>query len=236
MTLTELQSLIGSLSNDPNHDRYSLSDINTELDNSQDTWNLEAKLITDTVTLTVVDGTRQYALSTLTGTPISFPRVTHKGIDLLKRSKAYFDHLSGRDWTQDIGTPLEFFIEATDPDTQYITLHPTPQSGDTGAYLVVEYIKRHTPMSATTDVPFMSGTGSNYLLRPFDWGLAYSVSSKLLLRDPSNENAQKSSSYGTIARNVLAEVVQVFKALEAEEPKRLSGGRYWNSGNPRMVK
>jgi len=236
MTLTEIQAFVGTLTNDPNHDRYTLSDINAELDNSQDTWNLEAKLITDTVTLTVVDGTRQYALSTLTGTPISFPRTTHKGIDLQKRSKAYFDHLSHRDWTQDIGTPLEFFVEATDPDVQYITLHPTPQSGDVGDNLVIEYIKRHTTMSAASDVPFMSGTGSNYLLRPFDWGLPYSVASKLLLRDPSNENALKSSNYGTVARNVLAEVVQVFKALEAEEPKRLSGGRYWTTGNARMVK
>jgi hypothetical protein len=186
-----------------------------------DTWNLEAKIIKDTVTLTVVAGTRQYALSTLTGTPISFPRVTHKGIDLQKRSKAYFDHMGAYDWTQDIGTPKEFFIEAEDPDTQYITVHPTPQSGDVGAYLVVEYIKRHTSMSASTDVPFLSVTTSNYMLRPFDWGLCYSVASKLLLRDPSNENQEKSTNYSRIAKNVLAEVVQVFKALEAEEPKSI---------------
>lgn len=236
MMLSELQNLIGTLSNDPNHDRYSLSDINTELDNSQDTWNIEGKLIKDTVTLTVVDNTYQYALSTLTGTPISFPRTTHKGIDLVKRSKTYFDHLGHSDWTTDIGTPTEFFVEATDPSLQYISLHPTPQSGDIGPYLVVEYVKRHTPMSAASDVPFMSGTESNYMLRPYDWGLAYSVSAKLLLRDPNEANAKRSNDFANIAKNVLAEVVQVFKALEAEEPPRLRGGRYWNTGNARMVK
>lgn len=236
MTFSDLQAFIGSLCNDTNHDRYSLSDINTELDNSQDTWNLEAKIIKDTVTVTVVDGTRQYALSGLTGTPISFPRVTHKGLDLDKRSKSYFDHLLSNDWTQDIGTPNEFFIEAEDPDNQYITLHPTPQSGDAGAYLVVEYIKRHTALSASTDVPFMSGSSSNYLLRPYDWGLGYSVASKLLLRDPNAANAKKAEDYRKIAQNVMAEVVQVFKALEAEEPKRLSGGRYWRTGNVRQAK
>lgn len=228
MTLTELQSLIGNLCNDPNHDRYSLSDINTELDNSQDTWNLEAKLITDAITITVVSGTRQYALSGLTGTPISFPRVTFKGIDLHKRSKPYFDHLTGQNWSDDTGVPTDFFIESTDPDSLYITLYPIPESEDAGANLVVEYVKRHTSMSTSSDVPFMSGTSSNYMLRPFDWGLAYSVSSKLLLRDVSSENSAKSQSYATIAKNVLAEVVQVFKALESEEPKRLQGGRYWN--------
>lgn len=228
MTLTELQSLIGSLCNDMNHDRYSLSDINTELDNSQDTWNLEAKLISDTVTLTTVSGTRQYALTGLTGTPISIIRVTHKGVDLKKRSKAYFDHMTGSDWSTNIGTPTDFFIEQTDPDAQYITLYPIPQDGDAGSNLVVEYGKRHTPMSSSSDVPFMSGTSSNYVLRPYDWGLAYSVASKLLLRDPNQENSTKSSTYATIAKNVLAEVVQVFKALESEEPKMLRGGRYWN--------
>lgn len=222
MQLSDLQSLIASLVNDPNHDRYSLSDINTELDNTQDTWNLEAKIIKGTTTITVVANTYQYALTTLTGTPIAFPRVTHKGIDLSKRSKAYFDHLSQRDWTQDIGTPTEFFIEATDPNSLYISLHPMPQSGDIGANLVVEYIKRHTPMAASTDVPFTSVATANYLLRPFDWGLAYSVAAKLLLRDPSPVNASKSSNFAQTAKNVLDEVIQVFKALEAEEPKRMS--------------
>lgn len=221
MQLADLQSLVGSLTNDPNHDRYFLSDINTELDNSQDTWNLEAKIIKGTTTLTVVANTFQYALTNLTGTPISFPRVTHKGLNLSKRSKTYFDHLSQHDWTLDIGTPSEFFIEATDPNNLFISLHPVPQSGDAGANLVVEYGKRHTPMSASTDTPFMSAGIANYLLRPFDWGLAYSVSSKLLLRDPSMINAPKSSNYAQIAKNVLDEVIQVFKALEAEEPKRM---------------
>lgn len=221
MTLTDLQSLIGSLTNDPNHDRYSLGDINTELDNSQDTWNLEAKIIKGTTTLTIVANTYRYALTSLTGTPISFPRVTHKGIDLSKRSETYFDHISQRDWTQDIGTPAEFFIEATDPNNLFISVHPNPQSGDIGSNLVVEYVKRHTPMVLSTDLPFTSVATANYLLRPFDWGLAYSVASKLLLRDPSAVNAPKSSNYAQVAKNVLDEVIQVFKALEAEEPKRM---------------
>ncbi len=236
MILSEIQTMIGDLTSDPNHDRYTTTAIGTELDNSQDTWNVEAKIITATTNVTLVSGTRQYALTTLTGTPISFPRTTHKGIDLAKRSKAYFDHLTGYDWTTDIGTPTEFYIEATDPSNQYITVRPVPQSGDVDGALVVEYVKRHTPMSASTDVPFMSGALSNYLLRPYDWGLCYSVSAKLLLRDPSPANQAKSGNYANIAKNVLADVIQVFKALEAEEPKRISGGRYWSSGNVRQLK
>lgn len=235
MQLSDLQSLIGSLANDPNHDRYSLSDINTELDNAQNQWNEEIKIIKETTTITIVVSQRQYLLTLITGTPIAFGRVTHKGLDLAKRSKAYFD-LYGSDWTQDIGTPREFCVEATDPSNLYLTLHPTPQSGDIGANLVVEAIIGHTSMSASTDVPFMLGTASNYLLRPYDFYLAYNVAARLLARFPSDENNSRSAQYLKISSEGKANLVQVLKALEAEEPKRMSGGRYWNTGNVQLLK
>ena len=225
MTYSELQVLIGQLTSDPNHDRYTTTDIATELDISQNKWNLEAKIIKDTVTVAVVAGTRQYAISGLTGTPISFPRITHKGLELMKVSKSWLDLYSGTDWTQDIGTPRRVVIEGTDPDNLYITLYPTPQDGDAGSNLVVEYVKVHTAMSAATDVPFMSGTSTNYLLRPYDSGLAYDTSSRLLSRDPSDVNAKRQVDYMRVAGATMANVIQVFKALEAEEPKRIRGGR-----------
>lgn len=230
MTYLDLTNLIGNLTNDPNHDRYTVTDIPIELDNTMDDWNITAKILKGTTTVTILNGTRQYALSGLTGTPISFPRVTHKGVPLDKRSKQWLDLYSGTDWTVETGSPREFVIEGTDPTVPYITLHPTPTGNDAGANLVVEYIKKHTTMVASSDTPFMSGTTVNYLLRPYDWGVGYDTAARLLLRDPSPINSQKAANYAGIARNVLNEVIQVFKALEAEEPKRISGGRYWTSG------
>lgn len=227
MTLSDLQVLIGQLTSDPNHDRYTTVDIGTELDNTQNKWNIDCKIIKDTVTITTVSGTRQYALSGLTGTPISFPRVTHKGIDIDKRSKTWMDLYSGADWTLDNGTPQLFIIEATDPDVQYITLYPTPMDNDAGANLVVEYVKAHTSMSLSTDVPFLSVTSSNTLLRPYDWGLAYDVAARLLKRDPSDVNAKKSSDFAKEAEDVKSQLIQNFKQFEAEEPKRMRGGRRW---------
>lgn len=227
MTLTELQTLMGQLLSDPNHDRYPTTDLNVELENSQTKWNLDAKVLSDTVTVTVVAGTRQYAVSGLTGTPIAFPRATHKGLDLSKRSKTWMDLYSGTDWTVDTGTPRYFFLEVTDPDAQYLTIYPTPQGDDAGAYLVMEYIKMHTAMSASSDVPFMSGTSSNTLLRPYDWGLAYDASSRLLARDPSEVNAKKQSDFMKFADNVFGQLIQSYKQLETEEPKRIRGGRNW---------
>lgn len=228
MTKTELESYVGSLCNDPNHDRYTTTDIDQELENVQNQWNVEAKIIKDTITITVVADTRQYALSDLTGTPIAFERTTHKGIPLQKRSKQYYDlYAAGIDPSAQTGTPEAYYIEANDPDLLYITVFPTPQANDAGAYLVTEYIKAHTALSSSSDVPFMSGTTSNYLLRPYDYGLAFDAAARLLARDPSQENVAKMTSYISVAKGVLANVVQVFKALEAQEPSRLQGGRYW---------
>ena len=225
MQLTDMEVLIGNLTNDAAHDRYSLTDIGTELDNTQDKWNVEAQILKDTVTLTVVAGTRQYALSGLTGTPISFTRVTHKGLKLDKRDKAWFDlYQGGTDWTTTPGTPTAFYIEATDPDLQYLTLAPIPQDADAGANLVAEYIKKHTSMSASTDQPL----NSTPLLTPYHWGMCYDTAARLLLRDPSAENSLKvygvsddKPGYLKIGNGVLGEVVEVFKAFEKQVPMRL---------------
>ncbi len=219
MTLSELQILIGALTNDPNNDRYSLAQVNTELDNTQNQWNVEAKILKDTATLTVVAGTRQYVISTLGGVPISFPRTTHKGIPLKKRDKTYFDLYAGQgvDWTTLNGTPTDFLIEATDPAVQFITLYPNPSSQDIGANLVVEFILAHTAMAAASDTPFNASPET----APFHYGLAYDAASRLLLRDPTQQNAAKVGPFKGIADTCKGNLITVFKALEKSEPLRL---------------
>lgn len=228
MTLSDLNTLIGSLTNDPNHDRYTTTDILTELNNSQDMWNVEARLIKSTTTITTVSGTRQYALSNISGTVIAIGRATHKGIPLIKRDKAFLDlYYGGNDWTVNTGTPTDYYVDVTDPANQYVVVYKTPQDSDAGANLVVEAIIRHTSMSASSDVPFMSGTSSNTILRPYDWGLAYEASARLLARDPNKENVPKSVNYASIASVIRADVVQVFKAIEQQEPPRLKMPMRW---------
>lgn len=220
MTLTELQTLIAALANDPNNDRYSLAQINTELDVTQNKWNAEAKILKDTASITTVAGTRQYAISNLGGVPIVFSRATHKGLPLHKRDKTYFDLYagSGVDWTTLSGTPTDYLVEAEDPAVQYITLFKNPGSGDAGTNnLVIEFVLQHTAMSAASDTPFNASPET----APFHYGLAYDVASRLLLRDPSKESSSKVLPYKSIADTCYADIVQVFKALEKEEPLRL---------------
>lgn len=217
MTLTELYSYIGELCNDPNHDRYTTDDIDTELDNSQDKWNVRARILRQTDTITVVDGTRQYAISTLDATPMSWERATHKGIDLKKKDVSFFDLYTGHDWTQDSGTPVYYYITPLLSGNHYVNLYPTPTGNDAGANLVVEYIYRHTPMSTGTDQPFNAESATI----PYHYGLGNDAASRLLMRDPNPENVQKSKNYMAIADGVLSDVVQTLIAQGKEEPYRI---------------
>ena len=214
--------MIGDLTNDPNHDRYSTSQIDTQLENVQSRWNVAAGILVDTTTLTTVANTRSYLLSSLTGTPIAFRRATHRGLELVKRSKAWFDLYAGDDWADDIGTPVYYYID-TDVDAFNLVLYPIPQDADAGANLVVEYIKQHTALASASDSPFNSLT----YLTPFHYGVAYETAGNLLAQDPDPANAIKMDRYQKMANNALADLIQSFKALEKEEPWRMSGGRTW---------
>lgn len=238
MQLSDLQSLVGSLTSDPNHDRYSLSDINTELDNAQNQWNVEIKIIRVYTAMLIIAGQYQYAfLGSVGKTVIAMGRATFKGIEMKKRSKAYFDLYSGGDWTLDQGTPSEYCIEATDAVNLLMTVHPTPQGNDAGINIAFETVVAHTPMSAATDTPFQQNSGvSDSFLRPYDFYLAYNVAARLLARDPSDLNNARAGQYLKISQEGKADLIQVFKALETEEPKRMSGGRYWNYGNSLFLK
>jgi hypothetical protein len=222
MNQTQLYTLIGDLTNDPNHDRYTTSQIDTILDQVQDRWNVAAGILVDSTTLTTVAGTREYAITGLTGTPIAFRRVTHLGIDLQKRSKAYFDLYCGDDWSNDEGTPTSYYID-TDGDGFNIVLYPIPRDADAGANLVVEYVKRHTSLASASDEPF----NSLAYVRPYHFGVAYEAAALLLTRDPDQANAVKIDRYQRVANNALADVTQVFKAWDKDEPLRLEGGRFW---------
>lgn len=234
MQLSDLQTQVGVLTNDPNNTRYALADVTQELNNTQRQWNAEIKIIKTTTTIAIVAGNRQYSLQLLTGTPISFPRVTQNGRDLKKRSKSYFDLYTSYDWTLINGTPTDFFIEATDPQGLFVTVYPNPTGNDVPTNLVVEAVVDTTDMALAADTPYTSpystqqaAIPSNYLCRPYDFYIAYSAAARLLARDPSPENSGRASQYLTIASEGKDLLINVFKQLEASEPLRMQGGRQW---------
>lgn len=235
MTLAELKVLIGSLTNDPNHERYTEATIETELDISQTGWNVEIGVLKGTGYANAVDGVREYSIASMfSETPIKFLRATHKGLKLEKRDKSWFDlYIRGTDWTTLTGTPTAYYVDATEPDELSMFVHPTPTGNDVGLNnIALEAIGHHKRMTDAADVPFTDfWDETNHMLRPYDWGLAYEVAARLLARDPSEINASKSVNYKKISDEVKSNLIQVFKSMEAEEPKRMGGGRYWTFGN-----
>ncbi len=227
MQLSDLENQVGILTNDPQHAQYLIANVDQELNNAQRQWNAEIKIIKQTTTIAVVATQRQYLLSLISGTPVSVPRVTQNGLDLKKRSKSYFDLYTSYDWTLINGTPTDFYIEATDPSKLFMTVYPVPTANDTPTNFVVESVIDVTDMAQASDTPYMQGAIANYLCRPYDFYLAYSAAARLLSRDPSPENASRQGNYMKIAQEGKDLLMTVFKELEVEEPRRMTGGRQW---------
>jgi hypothetical protein len=163
-------------------------------------------------------------MTLLSTTPLEFIRVTHKGIDLTKRSKDYFDTYTGYDWTTMTGTPRDYFIDLLQ-SAPYIGVRPCPTSNDAGANLLVEYLGRHSPMVNSSDIPFTVNGSINTLIKPFLAGLASEVSADILEHDPTPETIQKAKTFKADASAMLSQVVSFYQRLEEDEPWHMRGGR-----------
>lgn len=224
--LADLQTLASNYLNDPANARYALALLNNHFDIAQDRWNRAAHICRSTMTLSTVAGADTILLSGLAGTPLEILRVTHKGVDLAKRSKAYFDRYSGSDWTTSQGTPTDFVIDIN-ANPVVIIVYPTPQGNDAGANLGVEYVLRHDPMVNPTDTPFTTQGVVNTLILPFAAGLAVEVAADILAQDPTAETVKKAESFREQANDILSDVVAFYDRLETDEPMRMAGGRNW---------
>jgi len=224
--LADLQILAANHLNDPANTRYTLSEINNHFDIAMDRWNRIAHICRNTVTLTTVANQGPYAITGLVGTPLEIRRVTHKGIELTKRAKSYFDLYSASDWTTTPGTPTDFVIDINSNPVNVI-LYPIPQGNDAGANLSVEYVLRHDPMVNPTDTPFTVQGVVNLLMLPFAAGLAIEVAADILEHDPTPETVKKAEYFRKDANDILSDVISYYDRLETDEPMRMAGGRYW---------
>ena len=224
--LADLQALASDHLNDPGNTRYTLATINSHFDIAQDRWNRMAHICRNTVILTSVTNQGNYAITGLTGTPLEILRVTHKGVELTKRSKSYFDRYSADDWTTHQGTPTDFVIDINSNPVN-IVLFPVPQGNDAGANLSVEYVLRHDPMVNSSDTPFTAQGVANLLMLPFAAGLAIEVAADILEHDPTPETVKKAAYFRKDANDVLSDVISFYDRLETDEPLRMAGGRTW---------
>jgi hypothetical protein len=242
-TLSDFQTYISGLINDPSNTRYPLLLINSQLDLAQHRWNAEAKICRYTDWILAIANQYRYQISNFFSVnPIQLLRVTWKGVPLVIRSKDYFDKYSQIDWTTTTGTPQECCIDlntlpnVVGPIASFI-LHPTPTANDVVPYsnavgisnqnpLAIEYVCPHTQMVNPTDQPFTSNfTWFNQLIIPYLAGLGLDVAASLLEPDPTPETVQKAKIFRSQANGYLSLVVQMYQGLEEDVPARFSGGR-----------
>lgn len=244
-TLSDLQTFISGLVNDPTNTRYTLTLINSQLDLAQSQWNLDIKICRLTDYVLAVANQFRYQISTyMTKAPMQLMRATWKGVPLEIKSKDYFDKYSAIDWTTTIGTPQQICIDLNSNNSGLsqtgpsLILHPVPQAGDVTLYsngvgitnqnpLGLEYVCPHDPMVNPTDTPFAvtQTTFVNAQMIPFLGGLGLDVAASLLEPDPTKETVQKAQLYRAQANAYKSLVTQMYQGLEEDAPMRLSGGR-----------
>lgn len=237
-TLSDLQSYISGLVNDPSNNRYTVALINSFLDLAQTRWNMECKICRQTDYAALTANTYRYNLTTVATLPVmKILRVTIKGVDLIKKSKDYMDLYSANDWTTSQGTPQEFAIDLNSNPPSLI-LHPTPQAGDVTNYsnsvgitnqspLGLEYVTPHQTLVNSSDTPFTVNGNANALILPYVAGLGLDVAASILEPDPTPETSMKSKMFRNQASAYMSLVTQIYYDLEAEEPFRMQGGRNW---------
>lgn len=259
-TLSDLQSYVAQLINDPTYTRYTLPLITSQLNLCQLRWNMEAKICRWTDFKTVTANVPRYALTGSNGlllNPIQILRASFKGAPLNIRSKSYFDKYSAVDWTTVTGTPTDFIVDLnslwnsdSNADGNVFTgpsyiLHPTPQGNDAVPYsnnvgisgqnpLAVEYLAAPGDMVGSTDLPFIPNgypPFTNILIAPYLAGLGLETAASILEPDPTAETVKKAQIFRAQANGYLSLVVQMYQGLEEDNPGRMSGGRSWQMGN-----
>lgn len=237
-TLSDLQTYVSGLVNDPSNTRYTLTMINNQLDLAQTRWNIEAKICRWTDYIALTSNAYRYNLTgNLTLTLLTDLRVTLKGVSLTKKSKNYMDMFSAQDWTTAQGTPQEYCIDLNSNPPSFI-LHPTPQANDVTLYTNVvgisnqnplgfEYLTPHQPMVNATDTPWTVNGVTNSLTPPYVAGLGLDAAAALLEPDPTAETVKKKDIYRSQANAYLSIIQQIYADLETDQPFKMHGGRNW---------
>lgn len=185
---------------------------------AQERFVLDTRVLTDNVTDTSVADQQEYALQS---DVLDIKRMAHKGIELKRISKFDLDMYTGQDWTDDKGTPRYYYVDL-DPNNKKYGLYPIPQAGDAGANLAIEYIKIPPTLSSDSSVPLDGHT----LLTPYHNALAYWAAKELLAMNPSQENMVRVQSYWKRYEDEVSHCIETFKHMAQSATWRMYGGRY----------
>jgi len=203
---------------DISNQEFTTTQIQDKLQEAQERFVLDTRVLRDSTTDTSVDGTQEYALPS---DVMDIVRVAHKGVELRRISKADLDFYTTERWDDDSGTPLYYYVDL-DPNNKKYGLYPIPTGADAGANVAIEYVKIPPTLSTDSSVPLDGHT----LLVPYHNALAYFAAKELMVTDPSRENSARVGAYAKRYSDEVSHCIETFKHMEQSEGWRLKGGRY----------
>lgn len=206
-TLTTLTSL---LIGDPSNKLFTTTQVQAKIQEGQERFVLDTRVLTDNTTGSIVSGTSEYALPS---DVLDIKRLAVNGIELERISKFQLDLENSGDWSTTAGTPKRFYVDL-DPNNQKYRLHPIPQDGDVGTNnIAIEYIKIPPTLSADASVPLDGHT----LLTPYHNAIAYWAAKELLTINPSQENIARYTAYQKKYDDLVSHCIETFKHLAENE-------------------
>lgn len=214
-----LRSLVNLLVGDPSQQRFTAAQVQAKLEEAQERFVLDTRVLRDAISDTSVAGTAEYNLPS---DVLNIVWMAHKGLKLTRISKAdLFFYKSADRWDDDSGTPRYYYVNL-DPNDQQYGLFPIPTAADAGANISGEYLKMPPVLSSDSSVPFDGHT----LLIPYHNALAYFAAKELLIINPTQEGLVKVDAYKKRYSDEVSHCIETFKHMEQSQGWRLVGGRY----------
>lgn len=218
-TRSSLVTLVNLLVDDPSQQRFTAAQVQAKIEEAQERFVLDTRVLRDAISETAVAGTAEYDLPT---DVLDIVWLAHKGLKLTRISKAdLFFYKSADRWDDDSGTPRYYYVNLDPNDKQY-GLFPIPTAADAGANISGEYLKIPPSLSADASVPLDGHT----LLTPYHNSLAYWAAKELLTINPSQEGLVKVKAYDKRYSDEISHCIETFKHMEQSEGWRMVGGRY----------
>lgn len=188
MQLSELQDEVGRLIGDPNHDRWSVSVLNTRINQAQTAilgYSNAVKTL-ETLTPTASVATVSVDADTMDLIRVDIKRTDNSWVKLRGYLRDQLD-FEFPNWQQlTTGEPLAYWWDGTN---QKINLVPAPDAANaiTNGLRAWE-VRMPAALSSASDVPF----DSNVAMIPYHMAIAYYAASHCIMDDNTDEAMKKS--------------------------------------------
>lgn len=216
-TRDSLVTLTNLLADDPAQKRFTAAQVQAKIQEAQERFVLDTRLLRDTQSDSAVANQQEYSLPS---DILDAVRLSVDGVEKARISKADMDFFSGARWDQTYGTPQYYYIDL-DPNNKKYGFYPIPDTAGS-SNISLEYVKLPPTLSSGSSVPLDGHT----LLTPYHNALAYWAAAELLTINPSQEGLVKIGAYKKRYSDETSHAIEAFKHMELSQGWRMNGGRY----------